>query len=354
MPLVLLLITLSEMTQRPLVLFVAGQRVAYAVFAIFVVIKLKPGATERAILLCATALATLSLVNTLILIAGDGGATSEQAPVFAIALVSAAFVLFYPLWITATYYVSFFTAFVVVCEVFTEDASAVPKAIRLAFVAALGGFAGTTVLRNLARQVLRNQLSTERARIARDLHDHVGARLTGIALLAEREQNVVPPERAEVLQQIQQTIRLCIEELRDVVWALSHSRRELRELLATLRRRAEDLAEAAQLDLVVDANLDDLPATLDASTSLALSSIVREALTNVVKHSGATKVSIRVARESQWLCLDVIDNGKGLSGAASTGRGLHNIRARAMEQRGTAAFDAVATGGLAVHVRLPI
>ncbi len=354
MPLVLLILTMSELAQHPLSVFVACQRIGYAVFAIFVVMKLRPGAKERLILLCATSLATLALVNTLVLMAVDGGATSEHASVFSIALVSAAFVMFYPLWFTATYYTVFFSAFVVVCEVFTEDGSAVPRALRLAFVAAIGGFAGTTVLRNLARQVLRNQLSTERARIARDLHDHVGARLTGIALLAEREQRVGPPERAEVLQQIQQTIRLCIEELRDVVWALSHSRRDLRDLLATLRRRAEDLAEAARLELIVDANLDDLPPKLDASTSLALLSIVREALTNVVKHSGATKVTIRVARETRWLCLDVIDDGKGLSGAASNGRGLHNIQARAKEQRGTAAFDAVPSGGLAVHVRLPI
>ncbi len=260
-----------------------------------------------------------------------------------------------------------FGAFVIVCIVWTpvDATTSIGPALRLAFLGATAGFAGTVVLRSVTRQVLDRQrvlreeaqvatLAHERARIARDLHDHVGARLTGMALLAEREQAALPQDRQAALQLIQQTIRQCLEEIRDVVWALSHARREVPDVLATLRRRAEDLAEAAGLDLSLEMDPLRLPSSLDATTSLALLAIVREALTNVVKHSGATKVHVRAHKEGERLLLEVIDNGRGITGEQTGGRGLHNMRSRTQEQRGTFLLEDTPGGGLAVRVRLPL
>ena len=63
----------------------------------------------------------------------------------------------------------------------------------------------------------RATLALERTRIARDLHDHIGARLTGIALRAEREQKRAPNDAKDALIWIQDTVRLCLEELRDTI-----------------------------------------------------------------------------------------------------------------------------------------
>lgn len=341
------------------------QRLAYGALSLVVAWRLRPGVPARLVLYLATALATLSLGNSLVYAAVDGGANSPHASFFALALVASAFVLFYPLWFCALFYAAFTSAFIVVCCLCTPEGAPIAHALQLAIAGAVGGFGGTLVLRAMARQIVDNQrvlreeaqeatLATERSRIARDLHDHVGARLTGIALLAEREQKAVPPNLEEPLQLIHQTIRLCLEEIRDVVWALSHERREMPDALATLRRRAEDMAEAAGLSLTVDADPRGLPPSLDATTSLALLSIVREALTNVVKHSSAKSVQIRVAQEAQHLCLEVLDDGKGLGATQTAGRGLYNMQARAEEQRGTFTLEPRAGGGLAVRVRLPI
>jgi signal transduction histidine kinase len=216
------------------------------------------------------------------------------------------------------------------------------------------------MLRGLTKQfaasqrVLREEgekaaLAQERARIARDLHDLVGARLTGVALLAEREQKTQPQ-----LAVIQDTIRICLEEIRDVAGALSQERRDMSDVIATLRRRAEDLAEAARMTLTLEANDASLPATLDAGTSFAILAIAREALANVVKHSNATRVSVCVARDpDQHLRLEVSDNGRGLPEGQPSGRGLENMRARVRERRGSFALKTTEQG-VSVKVRLPL
>ncbi|MCC6811950.1 MAG: sensor histidine kinase [Deltaproteobacteria bacterium] len=367
-PLVLIALTVAEArSPEPPTLHVYVQRGIYGALSLALAWRLREGVPARTVLLSATALGVVSLTNNLIFVATESGALSPRVPFFAIGLVAIAFVLLYPPWICALFYTTALAVFSAICLHFTPDTAApdtIGHAIRLALLGSVAGFFGGAILRNMTQQILDNQrvlrqeaeeamLARERSRIARDLHDHVGARLTGIALLAEREQKTLPKEAQEPLQLIHQTIRLCLEEIRDVVWALSYARREMPEVLATLRRRAEDLAEAAGLELTLSLDATALPKALDASTSLALLAIVREALTNVVKHSGATRVSIGLAKTDGHLRLEVTDNGHGIIDGASAGRGLNNMKARATEQQGTFAVEKTASGGVSVFVTLP-
>ncbi len=200
----------------------------------------------------------------------------------------------------------------------------------------------------------RAAMGRERQRIARDLHDHIGAYLTGIALHAERARRRLPEAAAPTLRWIESSIHGCIEELRDTIWALSASERDASELLATLRRRAEDVASEAGFELRWQAEFSKWSGPLSSEISVALAAILREALTNVVRHSEASEVDVALFREDDTRSLEVRDNGRGLQTSNPAGRGLDNMRSRAVERQGTAEIENLAPAGVRVVARLPL
>jgi signal transduction histidine kinase len=200
----------------------------------------------------------------------------------------------------------------------------------------------------------RSALDSERARLARDLHDHVGARLTAIALRAERDRGRLPESAAPALRWVQSSAQLCLEELRDTIWGLSATERDAAELLAVLRRRAEDVATEAGLELRWQATAPSWEGSLSAGIGVALSAILREALTNVVRHSEASAIDIRLSRDESSLTLEIKDNGRGLPEPNRNGRGLYNMRSRAEEQQGEAQIENAVPAGVRVWARLPL
>lgn len=210
------------------------------------------------------------------------------------------------------------------------------------------------VRRALRDESQRRVVADERSRIARDLHDHVGARLTGIALRAERDQRRLPKEAADTLLWTRAVIRLCLEELRDSIWALNYEERDAGELLATLRRRVEDAAHEANIKLRWASNDDNWHGILPAPVALAVNSIVRESLTNIARHSHATEIAVLLHHGGDNLLLEISDNGAGMPVAESLGRGLHNLRARAAELGGTTSITSRTPSGVSVRTWIPL
>lgn len=213
-----------------------------------------------------------------------------------------------------------------------------------------------TVLRRAALRAESSRLArdSERARLARDLHDHIGARLTAIALRAERDSHRLPESAMPTMRWVQNSAQLCLEELRDTIWALSAQPRNPGELIAVLRRRAEDVATEAGLELRWQATAPSWEGSLSAGVGVALSAILREALTNVVRHSEASTVDITVSRDASSLTLEIQDNGRGMADVHHEGRGLSNMRSRAEEQHGIAEIQNGTPAGVRVFARLPL
>lgn len=210
------------------------------------------------------------------------------------------------------------------------------------------------VRRALRDEASRRVLAYERARIARDLHDHVGARLTGIALRAERDQRRLPKEAADTLQWTRSVIRLCLEELRDSIWALNHQDRQAAEFLATVRRRVEDIAQEAGMKLIWASNDDNWDSVLAAPVALAVNSIVRESLTNVIRHAQATELVVLMHHGGDALLIEIADNGTGFAEQRTSGRGLHNLRERASELSGATVIAKRPSGGTSVRSWIPL
>ncbi|MCC6807099.1 MAG: sensor histidine kinase [Deltaproteobacteria bacterium] len=316
----------------------------------------------------AAALLSLSVVaHALINIADSGGARSSSLPVYPIAIATMTYILPMRFRLALLIYPVCLAGYSIV--ILTSSASAPVEAIVNAFrwgilstlLSMAGAWLNYRVLRDtydwriaLREESRRAALALERTRIARDLHDHIGARLTGIALRAEREQKRVGDDQKDALVWIQDTVRLCLEELRDTIWALSSSGRDARELVATLRRRAEDIADTADMTLEWQMDNDAWHGYLSAGVSVALSAIVREALTNTLRHSGAKTVRIALERDAKEIRLEIADDGRGLGESPSEGRGLGNMRTRAKEQNGDVVLEANGERGVKVIARIPI
>lgn len=198
----------------------------------------------------------------------------------------------------------------------------------------------------------RAQLATlgERQRLARDLHDTVKQKAfaMNLQLATLRRQlgehtasgRVVQAERLS--QQIQHDLAQILDELRAPDADLPFVDR--------LRQRARDWAQLSHIALELD--LAASP-ELTARSEEALLRIVDEALSNVLRHSGATHTAISLHDDQRELVLQVTDNGRGLGVDAATGMGLSNMRERAQSlPGGEFTIVSVDTGGVRIRVSL--
>ena len=194
--------------------------------------------------------------------------------------------------------------------------------------------------RKLDRAERQRDIERERSRIARDIHDDLGAQLTRITMMSESARgDLANPGRAAAgLEKIYDTARELTRSMDEIVWAVSPRHDTLESLASYLEKFAHDwLATAGfrcRLDLPLQFPEWHLTSEVRHNVFLAF----KEALHNAVKHSGASEVHIRLAVGEASFELVVEDNGRGFSageqaGAATQGRpasgnGLENMRRR--------------------------
>jgi len=238
-------------------------------------------------------------------------------------------------------------------------------------IAAIAGFLGLIIagVRYFSTQKLQRQLQAlkqrealerERSRIARDLHDQLGANLTQVALLgemAEADKNE-PVEIEAHAQQISQTARETTRALDEIVWAVNPANDTLDGLVNYACKYAQEYFALAGLRYRAD-----VPAQLPA---IAIPPEVRhnvflafkEAVHNVVKHAQASEARIRLRLAPGEFTLEIEDNGRGLgslaAGAAATRNGLRNMRKRMDGLHGEFSIGPGTDGGTLVRLTIPI
>jgi signal transduction histidine kinase len=206
-------------------------------------------------------------------------------------------------------------------------------------VIVLGG--GGLLVRTLSVRRLRRKLRVleqkhlleqERTRIAQDIHDDLGASLTRIALLSElgQKHREEPSEIAADLSKISSTARDAVRAMDAIVWAVNPHNDSLDHFANYISHFAEDFFRLSPMHCRLDIpdELPEQPLSTEARHQLFLA--VKEALNNVVRHSRATEVWLRVRCDNAELRVIIEDNGCGLpSGQPRTGHdGMANIRQR--------------------------
>jgi signal transduction histidine kinase len=199
----------------------------------------------------------------------------------------------------------------------------------------------------------------ERSRIARDIHDDLGANLTQIALLSELAQTDLaqPAQARSHLEQIFTTAGAVARQLDEIVWAITPANDTLEQFASYVSKFAQDYLRVAGIRcrLEVPESLPKYPMSSAQRHDLFLAA--KEALHNVVKHAQADEVWLRLKIDQGALALEIEDNGNGLGPRAETGlrgHGLANMQNRLRHVGGTFEQQSRPGSGTLVRLALPL
>jgi signal transduction histidine kinase len=179
----------------------------------------------------------------------------------------------------------------------------------------------------------RHALEQERARIAKDLHDDLGANLTQIIFLSERVE-VARNDGQNVnrwFNLIPATAQRTIQSLDEIVWAINPRHDSLESLANYLSQFAQQHLTLAHIRCVLDVPTVLPSVALSAEVRHNLLLMTREALQNIVTHAGATEVHLSLKTDEGGLNIVISDNGKGFDprSVSPHGNGLQNMEYRA-------------------------
>lgn len=191
---------------------------------------------------------------------------------------------------------------------------------------------------------------TDRDRIARDLHDHVIQRLFAVGLAL---QGTIARARSD---EVQQRLSGCVDDLQDVIQEIRTTIFDLHGGSSAITRLRQRLDEAVAAfpgsGIRASAQYVGPLSVVDATLADHAEAVVREAVSNVVRHSGATMVTVLVTVDDD-LSIEVVDNGRGID-ADVTGSGLANLSQRAAEVGGSFTVRAGPDGGTTLTWRAPL
>ncbi|WP_223167570.1 sensor histidine kinase [Nonomuraea sp. SYSU D8015] len=201
----------------------------------------------------------------------------------------------------------------------------------------------------------RRRESEERLRIARELHDVLGHNISMINVQAAAALHGLKkrPEDAErALRTIKDTSKETLRELRTTLGVLRQVDEDAPTAPADSLARVDALVATSGLEVRTELSgpLDAVPTEVD----LAATRIIREALTNVSRHSGTTKATLAIANTSGNIMIRVEDDGPGATYDGGSGFGLQGMRERAAALGGTLEAGPRPEGGFRVLARLPL
>ena len=201
-----------------------------------------------------------------------------------------------------------------------------------------------------ARRVLAAQ-EAERVGIARDLHDEVGQQLTGVLLELNSIAEAAPEHRRE-LDGTKEAVRRALDEVRRISSELRPEMLEQLGLVSALTELTTTFGRVSGID--VERDFDPSLPKLAPETELAVYRIAQESLTNIGRHSNASRVTIALGRGPDSIVLSVGDDGRGFDGSMPEEHGgLRSMRERALLVGGALAIKESPRGGVEVRLEVP-
>jgi signal transduction histidine kinase len=204
----------------------------------------------------------------------------------------------------------------------------------------------------------RREMEQERARVAHDLHDDLGAGLTEVNMLTAlvKSQTTSPPEKERYLTELTETARRMVTSLDEIVWAVNSRNDTIASLASYFGSYAQRLLDLAGVacGLDIDEELPEHP--LDPKFRQEVFFAFKEALTNVVRHARATQVWLRISVRNGRLAVAVADNGRGfdLTARHAGSNGLASMKERLNRLGGECEMESVAGKGTTVRFTAPL
>ena len=221
------------------------------------------------------------------------------------------------------------------------------------------GLAALLVLYVLHRYRLARMLAVAnlRTRIATDLHDDIGAGLSQIAILSELAQRPadVAPRGEAPLSDIAGISRELVDSMSDIVWAINPEHDRVGDLVHRMRRFATDVLGGQKIDLEFHSSVADEVLRIGADVRRQVYLIFKEAIHNIVRHSGARRVEVELGSSKEGFGLRVLDDGRGFDPAVRhEGNGLVNMRRRASAVGGRVEIQSTRGRGTVLTLSVPL
>lgn len=195
-----------------------------------------------------------------------------------------------------------------------------------------------------------------RENLARDLHDGIGSMTANLAMLASLGVGESEVEREKILREIEAIALRGNREIRGLLGELDSGPIQWRTFLAELRRCVIPVNEAVGIvtQWGTSGEIPDTP-IFESAAGASLAKVLREAVHNMVKHSGARAAEIHFAFRPEMLVLRIADDGQGFSETPGSGRGLRNMARRCADLGGEISRESVVRGtGWRISVPLPL
>jgi ligand-binding sensor domain-containing protein/signal transduction histidine kinase len=234
----------------------------------------------------------------------------------------------------------------------------------------LGGGVRVVAVRHLRRRLRRleeaHAIEKERMRIAQDMHDEIGGKLSRISFLSDMARHNVPSnsKAGEQIEEVSEAAREVIRTVDEIVWAVSPRNDTLESVVHYICRHAEEFFELTPVELQLKLPHEFPDIRFSAEVRHNLFCAVKEALNNVLKHSDATRVRIAFAVSPASFIVTLADNGRGFDSdhrlgvtAAPNGRvgnGLLNMQERLQSVNGTFELRTQPGQGTEAKFELPL
>ena len=235
------------------------------------------------------------------------------------------------------------------------------EAMRLRSVRERELLARTIELSREREENAQRAVFEERVRIARELHDVVAHHVSTMGIQAAAARRVMErrPDQARIaLESIEEASRQAVGEMHQLLGFLRRDEQPDGVAPQPGMGDLDDLiAQLAAAGLSVDLVTDGAPAPISATIELSLYRIIQEALTNVLKHSGGSTATVRIAWANDSVEVEVRDRGRGATAHREhdrDGHGLTGMRERAGLHGGELHAGGTADGGFVVRVRIPL
>lgn len=215
-------------------------------------------------------------------------------------------------------------------------------------------------LKEAQEQLIKTEKEKEaeniRVRISRDIHDEVGATLSGVALFSEiarQKMKLHQVEDAEVyLDHITVNSKEMIEKMSDIVWAINPHNDSFRRIMSKLQSYTINLCAGKGIrpHFEIDDHISNYFPSMQVKKNIYLT--FKEAVNNAVKYSGAKNIFLSVKNEEDFINLEIRDDGKGFDkNTCHQGNGLHNMQSRANDLQANFTIDSPPGKGTSVRLR---
>lgn len=233
------------------------------------------------------------------------------------------------------------------------------KIIRNSFIAG-SIFLLLLIVILINRNKLKRTVEMEkmRSRLSRDLHDDIGSTLSSINILSRTAQSNLKQTTNEktksALEKINERSQRLLDSMSDIIWNINPGNDTIEEVMSRMREYATTILEAKNIDYTFNFPKEKMDCKLTMEVKNNMYLIFKEAVNNLSKYSGCSKVSLSLLFDEKNIQLIVEDNGIGFDTNKQTqGGGLINMNYRAAEIKGALRINSTPGRGTSVEVTMP-